>query len=160
MSRRQTVTLEFVPPDDDEVAKRLAEVCAAGDGWINLLPGVPEDSPDLNQPKGLFSFFGNRQAPVTMVTLMPERLNRRSREGLTVGMMHPTGPKAVARLAEEGVLLPEGWVVRQDHARRGLLLSVPSTEAGRDVIAWSVRAGTALCRAEMTGRWQAIVYLP
>jgi len=162
MSRRQTVTIEFVPPDDGEVVERLAEVCAAGDGWINLLPGVPEDSPDLEQPKGLFSFFGNRQAPVTMVTLMPERRNRRSGDDpdLTVGLMHPTGPKAVARLAEEGVALPDGWAVRQDHARRGLLLRVPSTVAGRDVIVWAVRAGTALCRAEMTGRWQAVVYLP
>jgi hypothetical protein len=27
-------------------------------------------------------------------------------------------------------------------------------------VEWSVRAGTALCRAEMTGRWRAVVYLP
>jgi hypothetical protein len=154
------LTIEFVPPDDGEVAVRLAEVRAAGDGWINLLPGVPEDSPDLEPPTGLFSFFGSRQAPVTMATLMPVRLNRRSGDDLTVGLMHPTGAKAAARLADEGVVVPEGWVVRQDHARRGLLLSVPTATPGRDVIEWSVRAGTALCRAEMTGRWQAVVYLP
>jgi hypothetical protein len=158
--KRQTLTIEFVPPDDGEVATRLAEVRAARDGWINLLPGVPEDAPDLEPPTGLFSVFGSRQPPVTMATLMPVRLNRRSREDLTVGVMHPTGSKAVARLAEQGVEVPEGWVVRQDHARRGLLLSVPADVPGPDVIEWSVRAGTTLCRAEMTGRWQAVVYLP
>jgi hypothetical protein len=159
-TRRKTLTIEFVPPDDGEVAARLARVRGAGDGWINLLPGVPEDSPDIEPPTGLFSFFGSRQPAVTMATLMPLRLNRRSRDDMTVGLMHPTGAKAVARLAEEGVVVPEGWVVRQDHPRRGLLLSVPAAASGPDVIDWCVRAGTTLCRTEMTGRWQAVVYLP
>ena len=81
-------------------------------------------------------------------------------EGVTVGLMHPTGGKAVARLAEAGVTLPDGWVVRQDHARRGLLVRTPVAATEPDIIEWSVRAGTALCRAEMTGRWRAVVYLP
>ncbi len=66
----------------------------------------------------------------------------------------------MARLAEAGVRVPEGWLVRQDHARRGLLLQTPVTVTETEVIDWSVRAGTALCRAEMTGRWRAVVYLP
>ena len=56
--------------------------------------------------------------------------------------------------------MPDGWVVRQDHARRGLLVRTPVAVAETDVLDWSVRAGTALCRAEMTGRWRAVVYLP
>ncbi len=159
-ARRQTVTLEFLPPDDGEVAAHLARVTAAGDGWINLLPGVPEDSPDLVPPTGLSALFGSRQLPVTMATLMPARADRRSDEGLTVGLMHPTGARAVARLAEAAIPLPDGWVVRQDHARRGLLLRCPVGEDGATVIDWCIRAGTELCRAEMTGRWQAVVYLP
>ena len=158
--RRKTVTIEFIPPDDGEVAARLAQVTEAGDGWINLLPGVPEDSPDLVPPTGLSAIFGSRQLPVTMTTLMPARRDRRAREGLTVGLMHPTGAKAVARLAEAGIALPDGWVVRQDHARRGLLLRCPVGADGAEVIEWCVRAGTELCRAEMTGRWQAVVFLP
>ena len=74
--------------------------------------------------------------------------------------MHPTGGKAVARLDESGVTVPEGWVVRQDHARRGLLVQTPVEVNEGEVISWSVRAGTALCRAAMTGRWRAVVYLP
>ena len=53
--------------------------------------------------------------------------------------MHPTGGKAVARLAEAGVTVPDGWVVRQDHARRGLLLRTPVDAAEADVVAWCVR---------------------
>jgi hypothetical protein len=159
-ARRGTVTIEFLPPDDGEVAARLAQVTDAGDGWINLLPGVPEDSPDLIPPSGLSAIFGSRQLPVTMTTLMPAKPDRKDREGLTIGLMHPTGARAVARLAEAGIALPEGWVVRQDHARRGLLLRCPVGVDGDEVIEWCVRAGTELCRAEMTGRWQAVVYLP
>jgi hypothetical protein len=29
-----------------------------------------------------------------------------------------------------------------------------------DIIDWTLRAGAALCRKEMTGEWQAVVYLP
>jgi hypothetical protein len=159
-SGRQTKTIEFVPPDVTGVAEALRTLRDAGSGWVNLMPGIDEDAADIHPRAGLFAFFGNQAAPVTMTTVMPPKKDRRDTEGLTVGVMHPTGGKAVARLAEAGVTVPEGWVVRQDHARRGLLVRTPVAVAEADVIDWSVRAGTALCRAEMTGRWQAVVYLP
>ena len=43
-------------------------------------------------------------------------------DGVTIGVLHPTGNKVVARLAEAGVPMPDGWVVRQDHNRRGLVV--------------------------------------
>ncbi len=152
--------MEFTPPDVSGVAGALANLRAAGSGWINLLPGIDEGAVDVQQPTGLFAFFGNRTPPVTMATVMPAKVDRRDGEGMTVGLMHPTGTKAVARLAEVGVAVPEGWVVRQDHVRRGLVLRTPVGAAEAEVIEWCVRAGTALCRAEMTGRWRAVVYLP
>lgn len=158
-SRRQTKTLEFMPPDIDGVGDELAALGEAGDGWINLLPGVVEDA-DINPPTGLFAFFGTRQPPVTMATVMPARLDRREVEGMSVGVMHPTGAKSVARLAEAGVEVPPGWVVRQDHPRRGLVLrTAPDTDPA-NIVTWCVEAGTALCMVDMTGRWQAVVYLP
>jgi hypothetical protein len=159
-SGRRTKTIEFTPPEVAAVADALRPLRAAGSGWVNLMPGIDEDAGDVHPRAGLFAFFGNQAAPVTMTTVMPPRKDRRHTEGLTVGLMHPTGGKAVARLAEAGVTVPEGWVVRQDHARRGLLVRTPPDVSEDDVIAWSVRAGTALCRAEMTGRWQAVLYLP
>ncbi len=157
---RQKKTIEFTPPDIAAVADALRTLRAAGSGWVNLMPGIDEDASDVHPRAGLFAFFGNNAAPVTMTTLMPPKKDRNETEGLTVGLMHPTGGKAVARLAEAGVEVPEGWVVRQDHARRGLLVRTPVDVTEPDVLTWSVRAGTALCRAEMTGRWRAVVYLP
>ena len=160
-TRRETRTIDFRPPDVEPVADALSVLVLAGDGWVNLMPGVPEDSPDAKPPPGgLFAFFGTRQAPVTMATVMPAKRDRAATEGMSVGIMHPTGPKAVPRLAEAGVTVPEGWVVRQDHARRGLVLRAAAGARPDDVITWCVQAGTALCVAEMTGEWQAVVYLP
>ena len=159
-SRRETKTMEFTPPEVAGVAGALSQLREAGSGWVNLLPGIDEDTVDVDPPAGLFAFFGNRAPPVTMATIVPAKRDRGDTGWITVGLMHPTGAKAVARLADAGVALPEGWVVRQDHARRGLVLRTPVDAREADVIAWCVRAGTALCRAEMTGRWRAVVYLP
>jgi hypothetical protein len=160
VSARRNKTIEFTPSDVNAVADQLRTLRAAGSGWINLMPGIDEEASDVHPRAGLFAFFGNNAAPVTMTTLMPPKKERRDTEGLTVGVMHPTGGKAVTRLAEAGVHIPDGWMVRQDHARRGLLVQTPVQVAESDVLEWSVRAGTALCRAEMTGRWRAVVYLP
>lgn len=158
-SRRQTRTIEFTPPDVDGIGEELAALREAGEGWVNLMPGVYDEA-DINPPTGLFAFFGTRQPPVTMATVMPARLEKRAVEGMSVGVMHPTGAKAIARLAEAGVGVPDGWVVRQDHARRGLVLRAAPDTNPADIVAWCVQAGTALCMVDMTGQWQAVVYLP
>ena len=138
-SGRQKKTIEFTPPDVAAVAHELDALRAAGGGWVNLMPGIDEEASDVHPRAGLFAFFGNNAAPVTMTTVMPPKKDRSDSDGLTVGIMHPTGSKAVERLAEAGVTVPEGWVVRQDHARRGLLLRTPVAVTEPDVIDWSVR---------------------
>jgi hypothetical protein len=162
VNRRQPKEkFEFTPPDIEHASAALAKVRQGGDGWINLLPGVPEDSVKAAEPSaGLFAMFGNRASPVTMATLIPPKAERRDTEGVSVGLMHPTGGKAIARLALAGIDLPAGWVVRQDHVRRGLVLRTAAQSSEQEIITWSVEAGEALCLVETTGRWQAIVYLP
>jgi hypothetical protein len=160
-NRRSKEEFEFTPPDVDRVALQLARLTEAGDGWINLLPGVDmDDAQRPTAPTGLFGLFGTRQPPVTMGTLMPPKPVRRATDGVTIGLLHPTGGKAIARLREAGVDLPQSWAMRQDHARRGLVVQAAVGTPEVEVINWAVRAGTALCREEMTGRWQAVVYLP
>jgi hypothetical protein len=160
-TKRDVDTFEFTPPAFDRVAGYLHHLTEAGQGWINLLPGVDTDEDEEQTvPPGLFSLFSNRQPPVTMATLMPARPSRRGIEGVTIGLLHPTGPKAVARLLEAGVAVPGDWRVRQDHARRGLVLLTTLGAPEAVIIDWAIRAGTALCRREMTGQWQAVVYLP
>jgi hypothetical protein len=160
-TRRDVDKFEFTPPAFDRVTGYLHHLTEACQGWINLLPGVDADEDETQTvPPGLFSLFSNRQPPVTMATLMPARPTKRGIEGVTIGLLHPTGPKAVARLSEAGVAVPPDWRVRQDHARRGLVLLTTLGASESAIIEWGIRAGTALCRREMTGQWQAVVYLP
>ena len=123
------------------------------------MPGVDEEMAQPQPAAGLFAFFGNRQAPVTMATIVPPRLDRRDREGMTIGLMHPTGgsrwpawPRGgVDTRALDGAPGPRG---------RGPPVRTRPDDAGADAAAWSVEAGTALCRVETTGAWRAVVYLP
>jgi hypothetical protein len=158
-SGRSTKTLEFSPLDVTAVADELVRLRHAASGWINVLPGIDEEAAPEPAP-GFFAFLGNRAPAVSMATVMPPSAARRATEGPTVGVMHPTGARAVARLAEASVDVPGGWTVRQDHSRRGLLVRTPVDVGEVEVVTWSVRAAGALCRAEMTGRWRAVVYLP
>jgi hypothetical protein len=160
-AHRDVDTFEFTPPAYERVTGYLRHLTEAGQGWINLLPGVDADEDEQQTvPPGLFSLFSSRQPPVTMCTLVPPRPNRRATEGVTVGLLHPTGAKTVARLSDAGVAVPQGWFVRQDHARRGLVLLAAHGTPPPVILDWALRAGTALCRREMTGQWQAVVYLP
>jgi hypothetical protein len=158
--RRDVDTFEFTPPAFERVTGYLHHLTEAGQGWINLLPGVNVDEERTTASPGVFALFTGRQPPVTMCTLMPPRPNRRATDGVTVGLLHPTGRKAAARLTEAGVALPTGWLVTQDHNRRGMLVKTSHGAPESEVITWAVAAGASLCREEMTGTWQAVVYLP
>ncbi len=158
---REKETFEFTPPDVDRLVGFLTVLTAAGAGWINLMPGVRvEEDQRASVNAGVFALFGNRQAPVTMCTLMPASPKKAAHDGVTIGLLHPTGNKVIARLAESGIALPDGWVVKQDHNRRGLVVRARHGATESDIIDWSLASGAALCREEMTGRWQAVVYLP
>ncbi len=142
------------------------------DGWINLLPGVPED--EVEPPsQGVFStLFSSAPAPVSMCTWMPAAGGRGTAGGRaaaggrgtaggqSVGILHPRGRYAVRQLGELGVAVPSSWRVSQDHARRGLIVHPAAGTAAAVVLDWMLRAGAALAVVPLTGSWQARVYLP
>jgi hypothetical protein len=162
VSRREKDTFEFTPPDVSRVVAHLDSLCEAHDGWINLLPGIVEDEEDEEASStSIFGLlFGSKGTPVTMATLMPPKASRIPQDGVTLGVMHPAGSKVMRTLDELGITLPAGWVVRQDHVRRGLVVRAAADAASADVVGWALRAAEALCRKEMTGQWRAVVYLP
>jgi hypothetical protein len=152
--------LEFGPDDTSAVVERMVSLTAAEDGWINLLPGVPDDeSEELARPSALSSLLGSAQSPLTMSTWMPARHGRRARD-VTLGIMHSRGRRAVQQLAAMGIPLPEGWRVRQDHNRRGLIVFPSESTPHADVLSWALRAGAALATTPLTGSWQARIYEP
>ena len=158
---RRVVEVEFVPEAAGVVVDHMARLAAAEDGWINLLPGVIEDdeSEGPERPSALSALFGSPQAPVSMGTWFPARQDRRPRE-VTLGIVHPRGRRAVDQLRGMGIALPGDWRVRQDHARRGLIVLVPRSVPHPVVLDWALRAGEALATAPLSGSWQARIYEP
>ena len=126
-------TIEFTPPDVAGVADALAHAARRGSGWINLLPGDRRGRGRRRAARRLFAFFGNRAPPVTMATVMPAKKDRRDTEGMTVGLMHPTGAKAVARLAEVGVARARGLGGAPGPRPAGLVLRTPVDAPEADV---------------------------
>jgi hypothetical protein len=157
---REVEEIEFEPSAPAAVIACMGHLASARDGWINLLPGVPEGEVD-EEPRSVFSaLFGSAQPPVSMCTWVPPRRGRRARDEQTVGIMHPKGRDAVSQLASAGISLPPGWWVRQDHVRRGLIVHPAIGAPYEQVLDWSLRSGAALTVVPLTGRWKAQVYLP
>jgi hypothetical protein len=157
---RDVEEFEFDPAGPDRVVAAMDRLSVAHDGWINLLPGVDEeDAPEPERSGPFTALFGAPQPPVTMGTWMPVRKARAGGEA-TLGIMHPRGRHAIARLRDDGVPLPERWRVRQDHARRGLVVCAPADVPHALVLGWTLRAGDALAMVPLTGMWKARVFLP
>jgi hypothetical protein len=162
VARRDRETVEFADPDGIErVVPFMDRLSAAHDGWINLMPGVPEH--DGGRPPvrtGISAIFGTALPDVTMCTWFPAPAQGRGVDEETLGILHPTGRFAARRLAGLEAPVPEGWRVTQDNARRGLLLKIPAGTPHQAIAEWAVLAGTVLCLEEMTGMWRAVVYFP
>lgn len=75
-----------------------------------------------------------------------------------IGLQHPAGAKAKPLLAELGHPVPDGWMVVQDHVRKGLVVTLPEGVAPADVLGWALRAGRLLSTVPLTGQWRAAVY--
>jgi hypothetical protein len=137
----------------------MAMIQEARDGWINFLPGVDEDAAPP-PPSGLGAILAPRTPGAVMATWAPETQTRRGVQGATVGLLHPAGRFASRQLASLGVPLPEGWVVRQDNPRRGLIVMARLDAPYTEVLDWIVSAGTTLSMLPYTGSWRADVYFP
>lgn len=149
--------VEFTPDDPAAVVDRMAAMVAAHRGWINFEPAVRVD--DVPEPKsGLFGLMSGRGPDVPLATWTPGEARKGRADPPTIGLQHGSGPGARARLAEHGRAVPEGWVVLQDHSRKGLVVAVPPAVAHGEVVAWLLGAAKVLSTVPLIGRWRAAVY--
>ncbi len=153
-----------IPFDEDDltpIVVVLADLARTGRGWVNFLPEVEEghDPPTRNPVVAIFSARGD---PVPLATWSaPAKPGGRA----TLGITHGTGPKALARLDEYGVGLPDGWLKVADHPRRGLVITTPRTAdmATEDVdqaLWWLLAASHVMSVVPLTGAWLARVFEP
>lgn len=148
---------EEIPFDEGNlgpVAAALAELTDRGAGWINLVPAVAEGFEP--PPRNLFAWmFANRGEPIPVLTWTPAA---KAGGRATVGISHGSGPRGLARLADAGQALPAGWLKASDHARRGIVLTVPAASDRAEALVWLLDAAHVLCDVPLTGDWLARVY--
>ena len=150
--------VELPGGDPDPVLPAMAEMAESHRGWINFEPAVHVE--DVPPPKsGLFSLFSGRGPDVPLATWTPGQARKSGRpEPPMVGILHPSGPQAKVRLADRGRAVPDGWVVMQDYAKKGLVVAVPPAVAHGDVVKWLLQAAGALSVVPLTGTWRAAIY--
>jgi len=61
-------------------------------------------------------------------------------------------------LAQLGHAVPDGWVVVQDHVRKGLVVALPDTVAPADALEWLLRAARLLSTVPLQGGWRAAIF--
>ena len=149
--------VEFAATDPAAVLPTMAAMAKSHKGWINFEPAVHvEDAPPPRT--GLFSLFSGRGPSVPLATWSPGEVHRTRTEPAMVGILHASGPRAKDRLAEARRAVPEGWVVTQDHSKKGLVVAVPPTVGHADVVDWLIGAATALSVIPLTGTWRAAIH--
>lgn len=150
--------VEFQPDRVGAVVAEMEAVGHAGAGWVNLEPAVEVDDVAA-AGSGTFALFSGRGPVVPLATWTPAKLQRRGRrEAAMIGLQHPAGTKAKPLLAELGHPVPEGWVVVQDHVRKGLVIALPDSVDATDALGWVIRAARLLSAVPLTGQWRAAVY--
>lgn len=152
-----TSVVEFRVGDPAPVVAIMGELAAAHAGWLNLQPDVDvADVPDAGSPFGrLLTAAG---PPVPLGSWVPGPLRRGGAAPTSLGLQHPGGRKAIWQLRDVGITVPDGWRVRADHPRRGLVLELPDGTDPGTTLDWLVRASIALTEMALPDVWRAAVY--
>ena len=148
--------VEFRPDDLWPVLPFMERMAASHTGWINFEPAIhEEDTPP--ERSGLFgNLFTARGPDVPLATWTPGEARRGGAVGRAMlGILHASGPKAAKR-----VDIPTGWVRLQDHAKKGLVVAVPTDVGHKEALTWLLGATEKLSVVPLTGQWRAVVYQP
>ena len=154
----EPLLVEFRPDDRAGIVERMVEIARDRNGWINFQPGIdPDDEPPA--PSALSGLFTGQGPAVPLATWTPGERRRRGVEPVTIGLQHASGSRAADRLRSQGTPVPDEWVVRSDHSRRGLVIAVPDGTDPDRVLKWLLAAARALTQIPLTGTWRASIYL-
>ena len=143
--------VHFRTGDLSEVVAEIESISArqVDNEWVTISPWVdPEHLPVVSVLRRLFSGRGSKVPEVTWVPAQ-------GREPAQFGVLHSTGPQALERLGERGVVLPSTWKMVSDHSRRGLLMGVHPDTTGEQVVRAAIDAAAALAAVPTDDRWVA-----
>jgi hypothetical protein len=153
--------VEFTRDDFSEVVELIRRVVDAGAGWVNIEPILDEEAMDEVQrttPPAVIRLFSGRGGKIPFGTFVAG--DKRKGGVGQLGLEHGAGPRVVPQLREAGIALPEGWRIRQDHGKRGIVCDVPPTEDPTVIVQWIVAAAMQLTEVRLSGWWTAVIHTP
>jgi hypothetical protein len=156
--KRSVERIDFAADSPEGVVASMDRLAVAHSGWINLVPKVMSEQ--VETKLAFATLFGGGASGVTMCTWVPAGAGEPDRDAAELGITHTTGRRALGQLAELHLALLDGWVVAQDHPRRGLVLRVPPQSANEVVLSWALSAAAALSPDRRVGIWRAEIHLP
>ncbi len=161
MASFDTETFLVDATDPGGLVEVLDEVAGAPGAWVNVEPDV--DDSLRTEVSGLFAWFSARGAQVPVGTFVAGT----SRDVPSIGVDHGSGRGASDRLREAGLSAPDGWLLRQDHPKRGLVWEAQHQEprlidqTGLGPLAQFLMEATVLfCPLPTDGRFRISVHTP
>ena len=156
MASFDTETFLVDSADPTDLVDVLAEVTDSPGSWGNVEPDV-DDSLRADVP-GLFAWFSARGSQVPVATFVAGS----DRDVPSVGLDHSTGRGAGDRLRDAGVVAPDGWSLRQDNPKRGLIWESGSSDVptGPSLAAFLIEATELFCPLPTEGRFRVSVNTP
>ena len=147
--------------DPGGLVEVLDEVAGAPGAWVNVEPDV--DDSLRTEVSGLFAWFSARGAQVPVGTFVAGT----SRDVPSIGVDHGSGRGGRARPREAGLSAPDGWLLRQDHPKRGLVWEAQHQEprlidqTGLGPLAQFLMEATVLfCPLPTDGRFRISMHTP
>lgn len=146
--------VHFKSEDRGEAEAELARIADASEShdqgraeWLTFSPWVdPQDLPVTSLLRRIFSGRGSKVPEVTWVPAQ-------GGEPAQLGILHATGPRALQKLKESGVSIPDQLRVISDHSKRGLLFGIHPNTAASTVVNFAIRSAEALSEVPTDNRW-------
>ena len=161
MASFDTETFLIDAADPDDLVEVLDEVAEAAGAWVNVEPDV--DDALRTHVSGLFAWFSARGTQVPVGTFVAGT----GRDVPSIGVDHGSGRGAGDRLREAGLSAPDGWSLRQDHPKRGLVWEASHEQSrltdstGHGPLAQFLMEATVLfCPLPTDGRFRISVHTP
>ncbi|MDH4168739.1 MAG: hypothetical protein OEW42_04035 [Acidimicrobiia bacterium] len=152
--------MEFTEGEPEPVLERIGSMLGRARGdWVNFEPMVDDTViGELAVRRGVAGWFSARGSDLPYATLLAPVDGARPAVG-SLGLQHGGGPKAVRALTAAGITAPDGWILRQDHPKRGLVFQQQGVVDAGQTLEFVFAAARRLCPVELDGRWSAVIHL-
>lgn len=129
----------FHEGDLEGIAAEMRSVAHPGSAatWMNIVPDV--DEREVHTGSIFWRVLSSRGPVIPTFTWVPAHTEGTRSNPCEVGILHAAGRDAIRRLEKEGVSVPDGWVLEQDHTKRGVILAVPPGTDETEILRYAVR---------------------